>query len=156
MLYFIPAWYKEREWCENEQNWRVKRMQSEFDDTVKQIQLFHRSGGYDYRIMLLGFASNFRHFLHRQGVFRAPYWSCFDAIQEIRGKKAGVLSFHDLDWPEGIEFLYTPFVVVAMLGRSGSSCIRTIQSVGVTSLTTGDLLPAGLCMKTDSRCIKII
>ncbi len=117
MLYFIPAWYKEREWCENEQSWRVKRMYSEFDDTVKQIQLFHRSGGYDYQIILLGFAPNFRHFLHRQGVYRAPYWSCFDTIQEIRRKKAGVMSFHDLEWPEGIEFLYTPFVVVAMLGK---------------------------------------
>lgn len=116
MLYFIPAWYKDREWCENEQSWRVKRMHSEFDDTVKQIQLFHRSGGYDYQILLLGFAPNFRHFLHRQGVFRVPYWSCFDAIQEVRRKKAEVLSFHDLDWPEGIEFLYTPFVVAAMLG----------------------------------------
>ena len=115
MLYFIPAWYKEREWCENEQSWRVKRMYSEFDDTVKQIQLFHRSGVYDCQIMLLGFAPNFRHFLHRQGVYRASYWSCFDAIQEVRKKRAGVMSFHDLDWPEGIEFLYTPFVVAAML-----------------------------------------
>ena len=44
MLYFIPAWYKEKEWCEDEQSWRVKRAHSEFDDTVKQIQLFHRSG----------------------------------------------------------------------------------------------------------------
>jgi len=117
MLYFIPAWYKEKEWCENEQSWRVQRMHSEFDDTVKQIQLFHRSGGYDYQIMLLGFAPNFRHFLHRQGAYRAPYWSCFDAIQEVQRKKASVTSFHDLDWPEGIEFLYTPFVVVAMLGK---------------------------------------
>lgn len=117
MLYFIPAWYKEKEWCENEQSWRVKRMYSEFDDTVKQIQLFHRSKMYDYQIMLLSFAPNFRHFLHRQGIYRAPYWSCFDAIQEVRRKKVRVLSFHDLNWPEGIEFLYTPFVVVAMLGK---------------------------------------
>ena len=116
MLYFIPAWYKDREWCENEQSWRVKRMHTEFDDTVKQIQLFHRSKFCEYRIMLLGFAPNFRHFLHRQGVYRAPYWSCFDAIQEVRRKKAGILSFHDLNWPAGIEFLYSPFVVIAMLG----------------------------------------
>lgn len=116
MLYFIPAWYKDGEWCENEQSWRVKRLHSEFDDTVKQIQLFHRSGTCDYRILLLGYSPNLRHFLHRQGVYRAPYWSCFDAIQGVRRKKARVLSFHDLNWPEGIEFLYTPFVVVAMLG----------------------------------------
>lgn len=115
MLYFIPAWYKDKEWRENEQSWRVKRTVSEFDDTVKQIQLFHRSGFYDYQIMLLSFAPNFRHFLHRQGIYRAPYWSCFDAIQEVRRKRVRVLSYHDLNWPEGIEFLYTPFVVVAML-----------------------------------------
>ncbi len=117
MLYFIPAWYKDREWYENEQSWQVKRMYSEFDDTVKQIQLFHRSRVYDYQIMLLSFAPNFRHFLHRQGIYRAPYWSCFDAIQEVERKRVRVLSFHDLNWPERIEFLYTPFVVVAMLDK---------------------------------------
>ena len=92
-------------------------MHTEFDDTVKQIQLFHRNRACPYRIMLLGFAPNFRHFLHRQGVYRAPYWSCFDAIQEVRRKKTAVLSFHNLKWPEGIEFVYTPFVVTAMLEK---------------------------------------
>lgn len=115
MLYFIPAWYKGKEWCENEQSWLEQRLHSEFDDTVKQIQLFHRNGEYDYQILSLGFTPNFRHFLHRQSVYRAPYWSCFDAIQEVRRKRVRVLSFHDLKWPEGIEFLYTPFVVIAML-----------------------------------------
>lgn len=115
MLYFIPAWYKGREWCEKEQCWREKRMHSEFDDTVKQIQLFHRNGTYKYQILSLGFSPNFRHFLHRQSVYRAPYWSCFDAIQEVRRKKVRVLSFHDLKWPESIEFLYSPFAVAAML-----------------------------------------
>lgn len=115
MLYFIPAWYQQNKWCENEQNWHARRMRTEFDDTVKQIQLFHRSGAYPFQILLLSFAPNLRHFLHRQGVFHAPYWSCFDAIQEIRRKKATTLSFHNLNWPSDIEFIYTPFVVVAML-----------------------------------------
>ena len=115
MLYFIPAWYQQNNWCENEQNWYVRRVHSEFDDTVKQVQLFHRSGAYPYRILLLSFAPNFRHFLHRQGVYHAPYWSCFDAIQGVKRKKVRLLSFHDLNWPENIEFIYTPFVVVAML-----------------------------------------
>lgn len=115
MLYFIPAWYKGKEWCENEQSWFEQRLHSEFDDTVKQIQLFHRNGEYDYQILSLGFTPNFRHFLHRQSVYRAPYWSCFDAIQEVRRKRVRVLSFHDLKWPEGIEFLYSQFAVVAML-----------------------------------------
>lgn len=115
MIYFIPAWYQQNNWYENEQSWHVRRMHTEFDDTVKQVQLFHRSGAYPYRIMLLGFSPNFRHFLHRQSVYRAPYWSCFDAIQEIRRGKARLLSVHNLSWPAGVEFIYTPFVLVAML-----------------------------------------
>jgi accessory secretory protein Asp1 len=113
MLYFIPAWYQQNEWRENEQSWHVRRMHSEFDDTVKQIQLFHRSKACEYRILLLGCVPNFRHFLHRQSVYHAPYWSCFDAIQEVRRTRVCVMSFHDLNWPRGISFVYTPFVVVA-------------------------------------------
>jgi len=90
-------------------------MHTEFDDTVKQVQMFYRSGMRDFRIVLLSYAPNFRHFLHRQGVFHAPYWSCFDSIQEVERRKAVVFSFHNLDWPENIEFVYTPFVVVAYL-----------------------------------------
>lgn len=111
MLHFIPAWYAKDSWTESEQKWYVRRTQTEFDDTVKQIQLFHRNNVYDYKIMLLSYAPNFRHFLHRQSVFHAPYWSCFDAIQEIRRKKASPFSFHSLRWPEGVEFVYTPFVI---------------------------------------------
>lgn len=115
MLFFIPAWYQQNTWSENEQIWFHARKKAEFDDSVKQIQLFHRNKVYDYQILLLSFAPNFRHFLHRQSVYRAPYWSCFDAIQEVRRKKVFVLSFHNLNWPEGIEFIYSPFVVIAQL-----------------------------------------
>ena len=43
MLYFIPAWYRQDTWSENEQCWHKRRMHTEFDDTVKQVQLFHRN-----------------------------------------------------------------------------------------------------------------
>lgn len=115
MLYFIPAWYQQNTWSENEQYWYRRRMHTEFDDTVKQVQLFHRNGTNPYSIMLLSFSPNFRHFLHRQGVYHAPYWSCFDAMQEIHRNKTMVLSFHNLNWPKGIEFVYTSFVVLAYL-----------------------------------------
>ena len=115
MLHFIPAWYQQNNWCENEQYWYARRMRTEFDDTVKQIQLFHRSQAYPFQVMLLSFAPNYRHFLHSQSVFHAPYWSVFDAIQEIRKKKIRIFSFHNLQWPEHVEFIYSPFVVVAML-----------------------------------------
>lgn len=115
MLHFIPAWYQQNNWCENEQYWYARRMHTEFDDTVKHIQLFHRSKAYEFQIMLLSFAPNFRHFLHRQSVFHAPYWSCFDAIQEVRRKKVTMFSFHNLNWPEHIEFVYSPFALIALL-----------------------------------------
>lgn len=114
MLYFIPAWYQNNQWCENEQCWQERRMHTEFDDTVKHIQLFHRNKAYTYQILILSYTPNFRHFLHRQSVYHAPYWSCLDAIQEIKREKAVALSFHNLAWPEDIEFLHTPFVIVAM------------------------------------------
>lgn len=115
MLFFIPAWYAQNEWRENEQVWYSKRMQTEMDDTVKQIQLFHRTMQYPYQILLLSYAPNFRHFLHRQGVFNAPYWSCFDAISCIKTKQTAVLSFYDFEWPEHIEFIYSYFAVIAKL-----------------------------------------
>lgn len=115
MIYFIPAWYQQDKWCENEQYWYVRRMKTEFDDTVKHIQLFHRSQVHPFQIMLLSYAPNLRHFLHRQSAFRAPYWSCFDAIQEIKRKKVKMFSFHNLNWPEHIEFIYSPFALIAML-----------------------------------------
>ena len=115
MIHFIPAWYQKNKWCENEQKWYSARLRTEFDDTVKQIQLFHRHKVFPFQILLLSFAPNFRHFLHRQGVYRVPYWSCFDAMQEVRRKKAMLLSFYNLNWPDEIEFIYTPFVVVALL-----------------------------------------
>lgn len=113
MIHFVPAWYKQNTWSENEESWYVRRSKTEFDDTVKQVQLFHRSGVYPYEIMLLSHAPNFRHFLHRQGVFRAPYWSCFDSICEIRRKKASLFSYRDIAWPKGTEFEFTPFAMIA-------------------------------------------
>ena len=117
MLYFIPAWYLKNEWKEDEQFWYRRRMKTETDDTVKQIQLFQRNSICEYKILLLSYAPNFRHFLHRQSVFRVPYWSVFDAIQEVQRKKQAVLSFHNLNWPRDIEFIYTPFSIIAMLNH---------------------------------------
>ena len=103
MLYFIPAWYQQNKWRESKQSWHTRRMHTEFDDTVKQVQMFYRNGMRDFKILLLSHTPNFRHFLHRQGVFHAPYWSCFDAIQEVERRKAAVFSFHNLSWPDNIE-----------------------------------------------------
>ncbi|MBE5912342.1 accessory Sec system protein Asp1 [Pseudobutyrivibrio sp.] len=143
MLYFIPAWYQQNKWRESEQSWHMRRMHTEFDDTVKQVQMFYRNGMRDFKILLLSHTPNFRHFLHRQGVFHAPYWSCFDSIQEVERKKAEVFSFHNLNWPDEIEFVYTPFVVVAYLhyekyaeinfGEAGNPIEVSMYTQGVVS-----------------------
>lgn len=112
MLYFFPSWYKENSYCENEQFWYKRRMRSEFDETIKQIQLFHRNVKVPYKVVVLSYAPNLRHFLHRQSLFRAPYWSIFDSIQQIKRNRIAVLSFHNFNWPKGVEFIYSPFVVL--------------------------------------------
>ncbi len=114
MQYFIPAWYQENDWRENEQVWYRARTVTEFDDTVKQVQLFFRRKVAPLKILLLSFSPNFRHFLHRQGVYHVPYWSCFDAMQAISGRAMHTFSFHDLSWPEDVEFVYSPFAVLVM------------------------------------------
>lgn len=40
MLHFIPAWYQQNTWSENEQNWYVRRKRTEFDDTVNRFNSF--------------------------------------------------------------------------------------------------------------------
>ena len=115
MLYFIPGWYRKNHWSENEQLWYKRRTHTEFDDSVKQVQLFNRNKVAPFRIILLSYAPNFRHFLHRQGAYHVDYWSFFDCICGIKKKKPTVFSFHDLNWPEGIEFIYSQFAVLAFL-----------------------------------------
>ena len=113
MMYFVPSWYHGNEYKENEQYSYRRRTVTEFDDSVKQVQMFNRNNIMDYKILNLSYCPNFRHFLHRQSVFHAPYWSCFDAIQEIRRTKVDILSYRDLMWPDHTEFVYTPFCIVA-------------------------------------------
>ncbi len=115
MLYFIPSWYKDNNWTENEQLWYRRREHTEFDDTVKQIQLFHRNKAHPFEIVLLSFTPNFRHYLHRQGVYHCAYWSVFDSICCIKRKQPAIFSFHNLKWPDGIELVYSQFAVMAYL-----------------------------------------
>lgn len=115
MIYFIPAWYSGKEWKENEQRWYKRRLHTEFDDTVKQVQLFYRTGTYPCQVLCLSHTPNFRHFLHRQGIFHVPYWSCFDAIQEVKRKKIRMFSYRNINWPEETEFVYSQYAILAML-----------------------------------------
>jgi accessory secretory protein Asp1 len=115
MIYFIPAWYYKNQWREREEVWYNPGTSAEADDTVKEIQLFYRRGLYPLRLLILSFAPNFRHFLHRQGLIHVDYWSVFDAMQCVRRKQVNSFSYYDLAWPQGTEFHISPFSVSASL-----------------------------------------
>lgn len=117
MIYLVPAWYKQNSWNGVDQCWYIRRAKTEYDDTVKQMQLFHRSKMWPYQLLILSYTPNLRHFLHRQGMYRANYWSCFDAMMEVERKKVAVFSYKDANWPKGIVFEYTSFAVVAYLNH---------------------------------------
>lgn len=110
MIYFISAWYDGNDWKEREQEWYIAKHVSEFDDTVKQVQLFSRNKLYPYRIIILSYAPNFRHFLHRQSIFRADYWSVFDQMQCIESKTQRPFLVSDIQWPDRVEFIESLFV----------------------------------------------
>lgn len=115
MLYFIPAWYRDNEWKENEQFWYLPKLVTECDDTVKEVQLFYRNELCPMELLLLSHTPNLRHFLHRQGLYHVTYWSIFDSMQGIRRRSVSVFSFRDLKWPEGTSFSYSGFAVLAYL-----------------------------------------
>ena len=115
MLYFIPAWYSGNIFKENSQQWHQRRLVSEVDDTVKQLQLFDRKKICDTCTLLLNHAPNYRHFLHRQGLLHNNYFSVFDSIQNVKVKKPAIFSYRDLKWPSDVEFVYSPFCVIAYL-----------------------------------------
>lgn len=62
MMYFVPSWYHGNEYKENEQYWYRRRTVTEFDDSVKQVQMFNRNNIMDYKILNLSYCPNFRHF----------------------------------------------------------------------------------------------
>lgn len=115
MIYFVPAWWKTNEWVEDDRPWYNERSRTETDDTVKQVQLFHRNNICDYLLVVLNYAPNLRHFLHRQSIFRAKYWSLFDSIQCIASTKPNMVSYRSLNWPEDAEFVYSMFAVIVMV-----------------------------------------
>ena len=115
MYYFIPAWYNNdnnRPWYHDTRLWFRMFERMTFDDTVNQIKMFHRAEE-DVQLLVLSYQPHFRYFLHKQGLLGTSYWSFFDDIQHISDSLSRPISFKELNWPEGTQFLYSPFAVVA-------------------------------------------
>lgn len=113
MFHFIPAWYNTyRKWYDNTNVWYRGSFHMEFDDSINQLRMFQTSKQVS-NVMILNYMPNLRQFLHRYGLLEVSYWSLFDAIQDVRTIEGTVLDFRDFSWPQGVEFIYTPFVVIA-------------------------------------------
>jgi accessory secretory protein Asp1 len=116
MYYFIPSWYASDEsWKMPAREWYRVGKESEFDDTVNHISMF-RSENMDVGIISLGYGPQTRYFLHRQGIWPIDYWNAFDYLQNISGDTPCTFSYTDLNWPEDIEWMYTPFIISGYVG----------------------------------------
>lgn len=115
MVYFIPGWYDEDEWKERESIWYLDRSRTPIDDTMKEIQLFSRNNLFESKLIVLGFSPNLRHFLHDKSIYRSDYFSVFDSLLSIKRKKVAVISYMDIKWPKGIDFLRTQFAIIGFL-----------------------------------------
>lgn len=115
MFYFIPSWYdRERPWYAPTVPWFRVFERMSFDDTIHQVKMFQQSDE-PTCLIILNYQPQLRYFLHNQGLYGSQYWSFFDDIQNISRRTTQTISFKELNWPEGTDFLYTPFAVVARL-----------------------------------------
>ncbi|CAL29105.1 accessory Sec system protein Asp1 [Staphylococcus carnosus] len=127
MKYLIPAWYNEGNW------WRDKavpfyetHLTTEFDDMISLGNMFEKHEE-SFELICLNYHSQLRNFLYRNGLFEASYWSVFDAIQGFEQATPQPIDYRDLYWPEGTEFIYTPYIVKAYTGTHTSSNIYMSQ-----------------------------
>ncbi len=145
MYYFIPSWYASDEsWKMPAREWYMVGKESEFDDTVNHISMF-RSEDVDVGIISLGYAPQARYFLHRQGIWPIEYWNAFDCLQGVSGGAVCTFSYTDLNWPEDIEWMYSPFIVAGYVegelyaevdfGQHGSLLSINLFSEGVKKET---------------------
>ncbi|HFU4059781.1 TPA: accessory Sec system protein Asp1 [Streptococcus suis] len=113
MYYFVPSWYsKERKWSADTPVWFRTFEQMSFDDTINQVKMFDHADE-EAGLILLSYQPQLHYFFHKHGLHRVSYWSFFDDIQNISVANQVAIHFKDLNWPEGTQFIYSPFAAVA-------------------------------------------
>ena len=112
MYHFIPSWYEGNTWSARYVPWYEDSGASTFDDTVNQIRLF-REAGEETELICLAYMPNLRRFLHRENIYPIPFWSVFDALQNVWWEKPAVLTYEELPWPLDVEWVYQPSKVLA-------------------------------------------
>lgn len=111
MKYFIPAWYSKGNWWSHQSTpYYNQRSISEFDEMISLMNM-HIQNKVDFQTIILNYYPDLRTFLHRNDLFEMNYWSVFDEIQGFENQKLEPINFEKLHWPQGTEFVYTPFIV---------------------------------------------
>ncbi|MDK6233992.1 accessory Sec system protein Asp1 [Aerococcus sanguinicola] len=111
MYYFLPSWYgRSQDWGEPD----LSRHELLFDDTVNQMRLFHEADE-DIQLILLNYMPHLRNRMHDQVLDQVAYWSLFDELQGFSQTESNPLSIDDLSWPQHIQFVPTPFTMLAYL-----------------------------------------
>lgn len=124
MYYFIPAWYPQgRTWYDNTDLWYRSFHRISFDDSINQLRMFEHAGE-PATMIVLNYMPNLRYYSHRYDLFEVPKVSIFDRIQGISGEQIRKIDFRQLNWPNNVDFIHSPFLVVA---RVGSEVIAHIE-----------------------------
>lgn len=117
MFYFVPSWYSQKgSWSVHTPYWYRIFETMNFDDTIHQFKIFEAAGE-EATLLLLSYQPQLRYFLHKQGMSAGHYWSFFDHIQNIHRKETKPVHFRDLNWPQGTQFIYTPFSIYVKQGE---------------------------------------
>lgn len=115
MYYFIPSWYgRQLNWHAEDAPWYRADNAYEFDDTVNQVRMF-RQAGEETTLITLSYAPQLHYFLHRQSIYPIAVLSAFDRMQHIPPTIPGLFNYMDLPWPGTVEWVYTPYTVLAYL-----------------------------------------
>ncbi|MFC6293629.1 accessory Sec system protein Asp1 [Macrococcus epidermidis] len=118
MKYFIPAWYTSNEWWRDRArpDYEAIHSRSEFDDLISLMGM-HTKNEKKFKMIILNFFSDLRTFMHRNQLFEVDYWSVFDEIQGFDNVTPQPIDYQKLAWPEGTDFIYTPFIIRAITSK---------------------------------------
>lgn len=130
MIYFVPAWYTDPEhWSSGRKPWYREKKQF-FDAFLSQMRMFVHEGE-DVCLLNPAHTTGFRRFRFAEDLGNLPCWSVFDVLQGIEIDDCVAFSFKDLPWPEGMEWVYTPFLIWGYL--------RGERKVRIEFAAAGDL-----------------
>lgn len=127
MRYFIPAWYSRQNlWKDHTLPFYYKPDKTEFDDMISLMSM-HKKNGYKYKVLVLNYSPNLRLFYIDTiylkviiGLFLMCYKSAPNTLPRA-------IDYLDLNWPKDTEFVYSPFMVEAVISENTYSQVTFNQ-----------------------------